>query len=848
MASKRKKSTNKVSDASKAKLPDLESKDVLQQIMDLPDSLFTKSNRLASKGVGKKKQAEFDSYKTALQEWVDFNNTNIGDKVPASELNLLDFAIRIARAEDPITKLMHVQRSKEDPNPVRNFANKLDRKQNKQKRKRVPKNWTRIEAAIKKHHTTEKRLMNGLQDCLQQHPYWKKSSEDVQRKIAEILQALYNDKFRCKLEIVEGINEAELRQLGKGDDEIQRLCSLSPPLKVLKTLFNVTSTSIVQAGFYKPVGSGDDATHLASPKWVKDKLDEESSDDSGSEDEIEDSANDDEDKEHDKKDGLNTYDDDDEDEPRAKRVKTEEQDVKIKVEPKDDVPPASNDGLRQIDEYAMASPKTDALENYNRLHQFGEMAMGSSDSKAWESDEDFRQSKGSSESPKAEASWSYRGVRQLDEKMGWAPDTKLRRFETNLLQPFGYNAQPSDDAFRQSNGAMSELSNTNARQTGDELRQIDEATPGLSVTNTQQSVGPLRQFGQDVSRPRNARAQQINATLHQSDGDTSVASVQQGIESLRQFEEDMSGTPGTQAQQNGETLRQSNGASTVPSDAQYHTGVEALRQFEDGDSGDRNGSQQVIDYDGPGPEGGLRQSEKVKNQPTTGPEREKDEEIRQSEKVQSQLGTTSERERAEELRQSGKAQNQPSTVLEREKDEELRQSEKAQNQPSTVAEREKDEELRRFEKVQNQPSNATDRGKDEELRQSGESTEGRGTYAAGAPNAVKENFELEEDDIDAELENMHPKEQQVRQSADVTEVSPSSSPDGLRHTAETEDSPSIRSVRDAGEAGEFPLSELRQTANVTNAPTKQINDELGEDATHTHEELPRSEAPKTSKA
>lgn len=113
---------------------------------------------------------------------------------------------------------------------------------------------------------------------------------------------------------------------------------------------------------------------------------------------------------------------------------------------------------------------------------------------------------------------------------------------------------------------------------------------------------------------------------------------------------------------------------------------------------------------------------------------------------------------------------------------------------------------------------------------------------------MKENFEFGEDDINADLKKMLPKEQQVRQSADVTEGLPSTSPDGIRHTAETEDSPSTGSVRHAEEAREFPLSQLRQTANVTNAPTDQINDELGEDATYTQEELLRSQAPKTPKA
>lgn len=78
---------------------------------------------------------------------------------------------------------------------------------------KVTARWQHIEAAIKKHHTTEKRLTKSLEDCLQQHPYLKRSSNDDQRKIAEILQALHDDKFRCKLGIVESIDGARLLQL-----------------------------------------------------------------------------------------------------------------------------------------------------------------------------------------------------------------------------------------------------------------------------------------------------------------------------------------------------------------------------------------------------------------------------------------------------------------------------------------------------------------------------------------------------------------------------------------------------------------------------------------------------------
>lgn len=107
------------------------------------------------------------------------------------------------------------------------------------------------------------------------------------------------------------------------------MLTLTPP-KVLKTNFNFTATSIAQAGFYKTLGCGDDATHLASANWVKDKLDEESSDEAESDDgEADDAANNEE--------AELDAQDDDEDEPKAKRLKTEEPDVKIEMEPSDDV-------------------------------------------------------------------------------------------------------------------------------------------------------------------------------------------------------------------------------------------------------------------------------------------------------------------------------------------------------------------------------------------------------------------------------------------------------------------------------------------------------------------------------
>lgn len=85
------------------------------------------------------------------------------------------------------------------------------------------------------------------------------------QKIAEVVQAMFNDKLRAKLELTQGITHEVLQRLGHDATAISMILSNKPAFKPLREVFNVTSNTVLQSGFPIMLGNIDivEIPHLA---------------------------------------------------------------------------------------------------------------------------------------------------------------------------------------------------------------------------------------------------------------------------------------------------------------------------------------------------------------------------------------------------------------------------------------------------------------------------------------------------------------------------------------------------------------------------------------------------------
>ncbi|KAF2171236.1 hypothetical protein M409DRAFT_50702 [Zasmidium cellare ATCC 36951] len=225
-----------VAEASKAKMPDMLNQAILNDVLQygVDKSRFAMTGKLLPKGVPKKLKDRHAHDTRILKDWVNFNH----EQRPSYRTQPPRLGDPLAKPDDPLTSLFHVKRRGELDDPMEQFRSKL--KETENDKKKNLKSEAEVTQAIETHHSTLHRLCNQSVET-----------------IARLIQALYIDKHRIRLEVIENITPQVLLDLGFSNGDISELMSNKPPLKAFKDRFSIAQKKVIEAGYQVVVGNGD---------------------------------------------------------------------------------------------------------------------------------------------------------------------------------------------------------------------------------------------------------------------------------------------------------------------------------------------------------------------------------------------------------------------------------------------------------------------------------------------------------------------------------------------------------------------------------------------------------------